>query len=42
MTRAAILIGVSNAEGLGKLYAVSDGIKNMKRWAIGQGMANGR
>lgn len=39
MTRAAILIGVSNAEGLGKLHAVSDGIKNMKQWALGQGMA---
>ena len=38
MKRAAILIGVSHAEGLTKLHAVADGVKFMRQWALEQGM----
>ncbi len=38
MNRAAILIGVQQAQTLPKLQAVWDGVRGMKEWALSQGI----
>lgn len=38
ITRAVILIGVSQASTLPKLQAVYDGVRRMKEWAVSQGI----